>query len=71
MLIIIIPWKRGRCLAWDATCPNTFTMLYVHASSALAGSATSPAELSKNAKYADIIAGVDFVPFVIETWCMR
>jgi len=19
-----IPWKRGRCLAWDATCPNTY-----------------------------------------------
>ena len=33
-------------------------------SSTLAGSA---AELSKNVKYADIIAGVDFVSFVIET----
>ena len=32
-----------------------------------AGSAASAAELSKNTKYSDIIAGVDFVPFVIET----
>ena len=62
-----VPWKRGRCLAWDATCPNTFAVSYVHASSTLAGSAASTAELSKNAKYADIIAGFDIVPFVIET----
>ena len=62
-----VPWKRGRCLAWDATCPNTFAQSYVHASSTLAGSAASAAELSKNTKYSDIIAGVDFVPFVIET----
>lgn len=62
-----MPWKRGRCLAWDATCPNTFATSYVRASSTLAGSAASAAELNKNAKYADIIAGVDFVPFVIET----
>ena len=62
-----MPWKRGRCLAWDATCPNTFAASYVRASSTLAGSAASAAELNKNAKYADIIAGVDFVPFVIET----
>ena len=33
----------------------------------MAGSAASAAEINKNAKYADIIAGVDFVPFVIET----
>ena len=19
-----VPWKKGRCLAWDATCPNTY-----------------------------------------------
>ena len=62
-----MPWKRGRCLTWDATCPNTFAMSYVHARRTLAGSAASAAEHSKNAKHADIIAGVDFVPFVIDT----
>ena len=39
-------------------------MPYVHVRSTLAGSAAS--ELSKNAKYADIIAGVDFVLYIIE-----
>jgi hypothetical protein len=62
-----VPWKRGRCLAWDAACPNTFAVSYVHASSTLAGSAASAAELIKNAKHADIIVGVHFVPFIIET----
>lgn len=62
-----VPWKRGRCLAWDVTCPNTFAQSHVHASSTLAGSAASVAEANKTAKYADIVAGVDFVPFVIET----
>jgi len=36
-------------------------------SSTPAVSAASAAELGKNAKYADIIAGVNFVPIVIET----
>jgi len=40
---------------------------YILDSSTLAGSAASAAELNKIAKYTDIIAGVDFVPFVIET----
>ena len=45
-------------------------MSYVHtstSSSTLSGSAASVAKLSKNAKCADIIVGVDFVPLVIET----
>jgi len=24
-----IPWKRGRCMAWDATCPKTYAQLHV------------------------------------------
>jgi len=62
-----IPWKRGRCLAWDATCPNTFATSHVTASSAIAGSAAATAESKKMLKYRDIIAGVDFVPFAVET----
>ena len=33
-----IPWRRGRCLAWDATCPNTYAKSYVQAISRQAGS---------------------------------
>ena len=59
-----IPWSRGCCVAWDATCPNTFAESHVQASSTRAGSA---AEASKAQIYADITTGVDFIPVAIET----
>ena len=62
-----VPWSRGRCLAWDATCPDTFAESHVQTSSARAGSAAAAAEASKSQKYADITTGVDFVPVAIET----
>src|SRR5258706_130602 len=51
-----VPWKRGRCLAWDATCPDTFAPSHVAASSTQAGSAAATAEQKKTQKYSDIIA---------------
>ena len=66
--LILIPWQRGRnCLAWDATCPDTFAMCHVSPGSNEAGSAAASAELKKCQKYSDIISGVDFVPVAIET----
>lgn len=62
-----VPWKRSWSLAWDKTCSNTYAASYVQASSILAGSAAAAAEVKKAQKYADIIAGIDFVPFAIET----
>lgn len=62
-----VPWKLGRCIAWDATCPDTFAKSHVSASSTGAGSAAASAESAKLQKYTDIISGVDFVPFAIET----
>jgi len=62
-----VPWKRGRCLAWDATCPDTFARCHLSTSSTGAGSAAAMAEDKKKHKYADIMSGVDFHPFAIET----
>jgi len=62
-----VPWKRGRCLAWDATCPDTFAQSHIQASSTRAGSAAATAEAKKTLKYSDIISGVDFTPVAIET----
>ena len=62
-----VPWKRGRCIAWDATCPDTFAQSHIQASNVRAGSAAATAEEKKLQKYADIISGVDFVPVAIET----
>jgi len=65
--VTLIPWRRGRCVAWDATCPNTFAQAYVQASSMQSGSAAAGAELKKQQKYNDISAGIDFVPVAVET----
>jgi len=62
-----VPWSRGRCLAWDATCPDTFAVPHVLTSSTRAGSAAATAEAMQSQKYADITTGVDFIPFAIET----
>jgi hypothetical protein len=62
-----IPWRRGRCLAWDATCPNTYAQSYVQATSRQAGSAAAGAEQKKYLKYGDMSSAVDFVPVAIET----
>ena len=62
-----MPWKKGRCLAWDATCPDTFAILHIQASSISAGSAAKIAEEKKITKYSDLPAGIDFVPIAIET----
>ena len=62
-----VPWSRGRCLAWDATCPNTFAESHALINSNRAGSAAAAAEAAKSQKYADITAGVDFTPVAIET----
>jgi len=55
-----VPWSRGRCLAWDVTCPDTFAVSHVLASSTRAGSAAATAEVMKSQKYADNTTGVDF-----------
>jgi Reverse transcriptase (RNA-dependent DNA polymerase) len=62
-----IPWQNGRCLSWDATCPDTYAPSHLLATSVAAGGAASAAETKKNAKYADIMHGIKFVPFAIET----
>jgi len=52
-----VPWSRGRCLAWNATCPDTFAVSPVLASSTRADSAAATAEAMKSQKYADITTG--------------
>jgi len=44
-----------------------FELSAIRESSVLVSSAALKAELNKSRKHADIIAGVDFIPFAIET----
>ena len=65
--VTTVPWKKGRCLAWDATCPDTFANSDIQMSSVSAGSAAKTAVYKKRAKYSDLTAGIDFVPIAIES----
>ena len=62
-----VPRSRGRCLAWNATCPDTFAQSNIQACNVTTGAAAPTAETRKKSKYADICRGVDFVPVAVET----
>ena len=68
----LIPWSRGRPLAWDVTIPDTFAASHIAGTSVRAGSAAQTAADNKMDKYADIANTHVFVPVAVETggaWC--
>jgi hypothetical protein len=65
--VTIIPWHRGRCLAWDVTVPDTFAASYEHITSQIAGAAAEKAARNKETKYAAITQSHHFVPVAVET----
>ena len=63
----VIPWARGKCLAWDATIPDTLAMSHLSASSLSAGTAATHAAEGKKIKYAAIAHSHIFMPVAVET----
>jgi hypothetical protein len=63
----LVPWSSGRCLLWDATCPDTLAPSYVQRSADKPGMAAAQAEARKRSKYAALSIAHDFVPVAIET----
>ena len=63
----LIPWSAGKCLAWDATTPDTFAAKNIPATSELAGAAAEQASLLKNQKYNALSPSHPFVGKVVET----
>ena len=63
----LIPWSAGKCLAWDATTPDTFAAKHIPATSELAGAAAEQASLLKNQKYNALSPSHPFVGKVVET----
>src|ERR1700761_5655492 len=47
----LVPWSRGRCLLWDATCPDTLAPSHLQRSAAGAGVVAAVAETNKGAEY--------------------
>jgi len=69
----LIPWKRGSCLVWDATCVDTLAASYINISKVKAGRAAERAALKKHNLYKAIKEkNYILVPFAVETlgpWC--
>ena len=63
----IVPWKNGKCLVWDVTCPDIFTPSYQHIATKNAGAVVADAEQRKIFKYASFDRTDFFVPCAIET----
>jgi hypothetical protein len=63
----IIPWARGKCLAWDATTPDTLAASHLNVTQMSAGAAAERAAALKATKYASIGPTHVFVPVAIET----
>ena len=65
--VTMVPWKCGKPLVWDATCPDTFASSYRALSTSCAGAVAAAAEERKLAKYANLDQGHSFTPVAIET----
>ena len=69
----LVPWTRGKPLAWDVTVPDTYAALHVQLTSTTACAAAEKAAVNKTTKYVALAATHFFVPVVIEktsgAWC--
>ena len=63
----LIPWAKGKPLAWDVTLPDTFVDSHINSTSTEAGPAAKQAATFKDSKYADIASTHLFFPVAIET----
>jgi len=63
------PWRSGKYLLWDFTCPDTLAPSRLRHSSQEVGWAAENAEALKRTKYAELISNGDYIfaPIAIET----
>ncbi|ESN97376.1 hypothetical protein HELRODRAFT_178167 [Helobdella robusta] len=62
----LIPWRAGRCSAWDVTVPGTFAERYVQLTSKESGLAATRASDKKIKKYDGALPSMEFLPICIE-----
>jgi hypothetical protein len=65
--VTLIPWARGKPLAWDATIPDTLAASHLRITSQIAGAAASDAQVFKTNKYRDLLPSHIFMPVAVET----
>lgn len=68
----LVPWSRGRPMAWDVTVPDTFAASHIDSTSRQAAAAAETAAANKTKKYVSISSTHQFIPLAVEaggTWC--
>ena len=65
--LTLTPWRQGKCLAWDLTCPDTLAPSHLDTAVTGAGAVACEAEAKKTAKYASLAAAFCFIPVAVET----
>jgi len=63
----LLPWARGKPMAWDATVPDTYDELHVDQTAREACSAANKAAANKIVKYGTLSAFHIFLPVAVET----
>ena len=63
----LVPWARGKYVAWDATTIHTCAVSYIHLTSTMPGGAAEHAADRKRAKYSSLPATHEFVPVAVES----
>ena len=58
----LVPWARGKPMAWDVTVPDIYAQSHVHDTSIHAGTAADGAAAAKKVKYIDIANTHMFIP---------
>ena len=65
--VTLIPWKHGKCLAWDVTMPDTFAASHLPTTAFNHGSAAESSATLKTQKYANSVQTHIFTPVAMET----
>ena len=65
--ITMIPWSRGRCVAWDVTVPNTFAATHLPLTSITPSAAADRAATNKKMQYQLLTQAHTFTPLAVET----
>ena len=65
--VSIVPWKAGKVLVWDATCPDILASSYSTLAVREAGAVADEAERKKKVKYSHLENSHHFISVVVET----
>ena len=65
--LTMVPWKSGRLLVWDATCPDNYAPSYISQAVSGVGEVVARAKARNAEKYSKLGSSYIFTSMAIET----